>query len=412
MNCLQRKNGIIQFGTTSAKDLIEEYGSPLYIYSEEKIRKKCRQIKEICSLPNMQAYYSAKANSSVAILRIIREEGLFVDAMSLGEVYLEKLAGYATDEILFVSNNVQKKDFQELISQNIRVCIDSISQLKLYCSLHPKSKISIRINPGKGDGHHENVITAGKVKFGIEISCIEKAFDIAKEFGCEITGLHSHIGSLFLSSEIFLESVSVLLDLAKKYPQIDFLDFGGGFGIPYNRSNEEAFPIESFTKQFINKLQQWMEETGRVPSFAIEPGRFVVAEAGICLTTVQSVKSNSGIRFVGTDLGFNFLLRPQLYDSYHEIIHATNDDNSNLEKVTVVGNVCESGDNLGTDRMLPKIVDGDVLLIRDTGAYGMSMASNYNSMKRPAELLIGTDGKVTLIRKRETFEDLSRNQVY
>jgi diaminopimelate decarboxylase len=154
-----------------------------------------------------------------------------------------------------------------------------------------------------------------------------------------------------------------------------------------------------------------MDETGRNPTFAIEPGRFLVAESGACLTEVHSTKVNCGIRFVGTDLGFNFLPRPELYGAYHEIIHATKDSREQ-EKVTVVGNVCESGDYLGRDRILPKIKKGDILLVRDTGAYSFSMASNYNSMSRPVELLLQTNGRVKLIRKRETHKDLIRNQIY
>ncbi|PCI30288.1 MAG: diaminopimelate decarboxylase [SAR324 cluster bacterium] len=409
---LDREKGELQFGKSSATELIEQFGSPLYLYDEETMRARCREMKNLCSLPNFRVYYSAKANTSIALLKIARQEGLHVDAMTVGEIYQEKLAGFTKEEILFLSNNVQPQHFQEVIDQDILVCIDSLSQLETYCALAPGKEVYIRVNPGKGAGHHEKVITAGKVKFGIEPDGIPEAFEIAKKHSCRLTGFQMHIGSLFLQGEEFTPAIQTMLDIAKQYPQIEYIDFGGGFGIPYDREQEQPFPLEKFSETFTSLLTNWMEETGRKPIFAIEPGRFLVAEAGSCLIQVQATKVNSGIKFIGTDLGFNFLLRPEFYGSYHEIIHATNGDNSQKEVVTVVGNVCESGDHLGKDRELPLIQEQDLLLIRDTGAYGFSMASNYNSMMRPAEVLIQSDGKARLIRKRETIETLVNNQIF
>lgn len=408
---LDRKKGQLYFGEYSAANLIEKFGSPLYLYDEQTIRKRCGEAKNLCSLAKFRVHYSAKANTSIALLKIIKEEGLTIDAMTTGEIYQEKLAGFKNDEILFLSNNVNDDDFRDVISQGIRICIDSLSQLKSYCSLTNNQNIYIRINPGKGSGHHEKVITAGKVKFGIEPQDIPDAIKIAEENSSRITGFQIHIGSLFLEKEVYLRAISTLLEISRDYPEINYIDFGGGIGIPYDRKKETPFPLNDFSKEFTQLLAGWMDETGRTPTFAIQPGRFIMAESGSCLIQVQSTKINSQIRFVGTDLGFNFLLRPELYGSYHEIIHATK-VSSKTEKVTIVGNVCESGDYLGKDRNLPKIEVGDILLVRDTGAYGFSMASNYNGMRRPAEILLKYDGKVKLIRKRESMEDLVRNQIY
>lgn len=409
---MELKEDQVYFGSISARELVERFGSPLYIYEESVLRDRCRKVKGLCELENFHISYSAKANSSIALMRIIREEGLAVDAMSAGEIYLEKQAGFTPNQILFLSNNVSEEDFKTIVRQGVKVCVDSISQLERYCKIRPDSEVYIRLNPGVGDGHSEKVITAGKVKFGIEFDMIDAAVGKADEYGCKITGFTIHIGSLFLSPEIFHQSVEKLLNIAEKYPDIQYIDFGGGIGIPYDRENEKDFPFEEYSKTFTETLQKWQENTGRTVTFAIQPGRYVVAEAGSCLTTVQSIKKNQGIKFIGTDLGFNMLLRPEFYGSYHEIRHAEK-TSKETEPADVVGNVCESGDTLGKARSLPSNTEvGDILLIRDTGAYGYSMASNYNGMPRPAEVLIPLNGRPRLVRQRETINDLVRNQVY
>lgn len=411
---LVRKNGEIHFGETAVSKIAEQFGTPLYLYDEKTLRDRCRKLKSICSLPNFKIYYSAKANTNISLLKIIKSEGLLVDAMSIGEIHQEKLAGFTKDEILFLSNNVDEEEFKQVAKEVDKVCVDSLPQLERYCTIKPGSSVYVRINPGegKGAGHHQKVVTAGKVKFGIEISAIDEAIAIAKKHNCKLNGFQIHIGSLFLTGEKYLEAIDALLALAKKYEDIEYIDFGGGIGMPYDRTKEKDFPFESFSKEFTERLQNWMDETGRKPIFAMEPGRFTVAESGMCLATVQAKKENAGIKFIGTNLGFNLLLRPEFYGSYHEIVHATSDDFSDAEEVHVVGNVCESGDHLGKDRTLPKIKEDDILLIRDTGAYGFSMASNYNAVRRPAEVLIKENGDLQLIRKRETLEDLVQNQVF
>ena len=406
------KNGQIHFGEYSTQALIKKYGSPLYIYDENTIRTRCKQLIALCPLPNFRVYYSAKANTSVAILKIIKDEGLKVDAMSPGEIFLEKQAGFESKDILFVSNNVSKEGFLEVIDHDVKVCLDSISQMETYFKINPKSEVIIRLNLGGGAGHHQKVVTAGKVKFGIEKDRIDSAFKVADKYQAKITGFHVHIGSFFLQGDAYLESVANLLKLAEKYPSINYLDFGGGFGVPYDRLTQKEFPLDDFSKSFTKLVSNWSKKNNRNPTFAIEPGRFVTAESGVCLTGVNAVKTNSDVKFIGTDLGFNLFLRPEMYGAYHEIINATNQDLSITEKQSVVGNICESGDYLGQDRDLPLTKEKDIMLIRDTGAYGFSMSGNYNSIKRPAELLLDSSGKIKLIRKRETDQDLLKNQIF
>ncbi|MDX2470033.1 MAG: diaminopimelate decarboxylase [SAR324 cluster bacterium] len=407
------KGNSVSFSGIPATKLAEDFGTPLYIYDEKTIRKNCQALKSMVDLPNFEVFYSAKANTNIALLKIIKSEGLKIDAMSLGELALEKEAGFEASEILFLGNNLKESDIKAVTGEGIKCCLDSLDQVERFCKIAPNTNFYIRLNPGVGTGagHHEKVVTAGKVKFGIDLSLLDEAIILAKAQGCKVTGFMVHIGSLFLDSTPYLNAIEQLLEIAKSYPDIEYIDFGGGIGVAYDRETEQPFPFADFSEKFSKILKDWMSDTGRAPTFAMEPGRFVVAESGACLAEVQSVKTNSGVHFAGTNLGFNFLLRPEFYQAYHEIIKATGLQG---EKVTynVTGNVCESGDNLGKDRELAKCKVGDLLLVRDTGAYGYAMASNYNSMCRPAEVLITATGEAKLIRKREETADLLKNQIY
>ncbi len=403
----------VSFSGIPATKLAEDFGTPLYVYDEKTIRKNCQTLKSMVDLPNFEVFYSAKANTNIALLKIIKSEGLKIDAMSLGELALEKEAGFDNSEILFLGNNLKESDIEAVTKEGITCCLDSLDQVERFCNVAPNSEFYIRLNPGVGTGagHHEKVVTAGKVKFGIDLSLLDDSIELAKTKGCKVTGFMVHIGSLFLDSTPYLNAIEQLLEIAKGYPEIEYIDFGGGIGVAYDRATEQPFPFADFSAKFTTLLKNWSTETGRTPTFAMEPGRFVVAESGVCLTQVQSVKTNSGVNFAGTNLGFNFLLRPEFYQAYHEIVKATGLEGA---KVTynVTGNVCESGDNLGKDRELAECKVGDLLIVRDTGAYGFAMASNYNSMCRPAEVLITAEGEAKLIRRREEISDLLKTQVY
>ena len=398
------------FGQYSAVELTKKFSSPLYIYDEQVLRENCNEIKKLCSLEKFHIHYAVKANSNIALLKIIRSEGLQAEVISIPELKLAQMAGWKKEEILFSGNNIAEEDLHFLIQNQFFVCLDSLCQLETYFALGGDNAC-IRINPLKGEGHHERVITAGKVKFGIDLPQVAAAFELATQKKKKITGINSHIGSLFLESSPFQKAVELLLQIAEKYPSINYIDFGGGFGIAYKES-EEDFSISNYAKKFTAILTEWLAKTKREVSFGIQPGRYIVAHAGLCLAKVQSIKNNQGINFLGTDLGFNFLLRPEFYGAYHKIFHCSN-PSKNTKKFTVTGNICESGDILGKDRNLPEDTKvGDLLAILDTGAYGFSMASNYNSMFRPAEVLLDLKGEAKLIRKRESFADLTNNQIF
>jgi len=410
MTDFTRTKGQLYMGPKSLVSLAEDFSTPLYAYSEQTLRSRCQQLKQ--SFEGLTLCYSAKANSNVALLQIIKDEGIGVDAMSEGEIIQEMAAGYHPEDILFVSNNVTTAHFGRVAAMGInRVVVDSMDQMRRWLAVKPGAHVVLRLNPTQGAGHHQKVITAGKVKFGFDPNLLDQAILEAKELGGKVAGLMIHIGSLFMDPEPWLKAIDWLLDIAKAHPELEYLDFGGGMGVPYNRTTDQPFPMESFAKSLNQRLQGYCEETGTNPEFAIEPGRFLVAECGFCLAEVQSVKVNQGIKFIGTNLGFNFLIRPEMYGAYHEICHVTKEENSQTP-VQVVGNVCESGDYLGQDRLLPETEVGDLLLIRDTGAYGFSMSSNYNSMAKPAEVLVDLKGHTKVIRAAEEPSGILKGQIY
>lgn len=404
------------YAGTSPQELIRQYGSPLYVYNENILRERCREMRKFLSNVPFQVNYSIKANSNLELLKIVREEGLWVDAMSPGEIYVLLAAGFQAEQILYISNNVSEEEMKYAIDRNITVSVDSISQLIQFGRIHHGGKVALRFNGGIGAGHHEKVVTAGnKTKFGIQAESIPEVKKILQQYELNLIGINQHIGSLFMEGEVYYEGVKALLTIAEQFENLEFIDLGGGFGIPYHKQEgQPRLELKSFGRKLSILLKEWRDRTQSSVIFKIEPGRYIVAECGVLLGTVHGVKKNGEYKFVGTDLGMNVLARPVLYESYHEIeVYKKSGEQASedLEKVTVVGNICESGDIMAKDRWLPEISEGDFLGIMDAGAYGYAMSSNYNNRLRPAEVLIKEDGSTELIRKRETLEDLMRNYV-
>lgn len=399
-----------KIGKFTASELIEKFGSPLYVYDAETIKQRFRQLKESISIiKNHKILYACKANSNIEIIRILNQEGAGVDVVSPGEAYSALLAGCESKDILFTGNNMSNWEFDYAVSQGVLLNVGDLSALERFGQKYPGSNVCIRINPDVGGGHHEHVITGGpESKFGIYFTDTKKALEIAEKYNLKISGIHQHIGSNILEEKTFLKAVDVLLKSAKDFPDLEFIDFGGGLGIPY-KPQDKSLNLKDLKKEIAEHFKTFCEEYGKDVEFWIEPGRFLVGESGYLLTTVNTIKYNPGYKYIGTDSGFNHLVRPTMYGSYHEIVNASNPDGE-LEKVTVCGNVCESGDIFARDREIPKINEGDILAILNAGAYGYSMASNYNTRPLPAEVLVEGD-EVKLIRRRENFEELLRNQV-
>lgn len=405
-----------QMGFFEGKDpteLAKLYGTPLYVYNERILRKQCRNLKDMVTYPEFVVDYSAKANSSLALLQIVKSEGLEVDAMSPGEILVERMAGFSPKEIFYICNNVSEEEMQYAIQEGVVISVDSIGQLEQYGRLAPGGDIAIRFNPGVGAGHHEKVVTAGKkTKFGVDPEFIPQVRDILKRYDLNLIGINQHIGSLFMTGEAFVKSIQNLLSIARQFPDLKFIDMGGGFGIPYKKEEgEAALDLEGLGREIDKALYAFAEEYGRKVTFRIEPGRYIAAECGMLLGRVHSIKNNHDKKFIGCDIGFNVLVRPMMYDSYHgvEIYREGGEPSAKEETVTIVGNICESGDILAKDRTLPEILSGDILGVLDAGAYGHVMSSNYNNRLRPVEILIREDGSVDLIRERDTLEDLVRH---
>ncbi len=410
MDCFTEASGF--FGATSPEELADRYGTPLYVYNEAILRERMREMTGLLKDREYTVNYSIKTNSNLSILKIALEEGLSADAMSPGEIHLLLEAGFPADRIFYVGNNVSDEELRYAIDRDIMTSLDSVSQIERFGKINRGGRCAVRLNPGIGAGHHRKVITAGKkTKFAISENDIDAALEAAAKYDLRIVGVNQHIGSLFMDAGPFLEAVKSFLSLAERFNNLEFVDLGGGFGIPYRKLyGEQRLDLESFSVRLGEVIFDWKNRYGKNIIFKTEPGRYIAAECGVILGRVHAIKNSYKEKYIGTDIGMNVLVRPSMYNSWHDIeIYRRNlpvNDKLGSEEVTVVGNICETGDILASDRMLPKIEEGDILCILDAGAYGYSMASNYNNRLRPAEVMIGLDGKDRLIRRREELEDL------
>jgi diaminopimelate decarboxylase len=402
----------LQFADLTGKAVTERFGSPLYLYSERILRRRCQEVANFLSYRPFVANYSCKANTNVALLKIAHSEGLHADAMSPGEIMLLREAGFATNQIFYVGNNVDDAELLYAITAGVTISVDSLAQLERLGRLNPGGKVAVRINPGIGDGHHQKVVTGGAdSKFGVYYTQVDEIKRIANQYLLQIVGLNQHIGSNFLNGETYLASVERMLEIALKFDDLDFIDFGGGFGIPYT-SEQSRLDITSLGDQVSEMLERWVTQYGKRITAQIEPGRYVVAECGVLLITVHALKETPERIFIGTDGGFNVLVRPTMYDAYHEIVNTRLAQSPPEIEAYITGNICESGDLLAQRRPMPKPKEQDVLAVLDAGAYGFSMSSNYNARLRPAEVLLTLNNELQLIRERDTLEDLLRHQIY
>lgn len=400
----------------SPEKIIEEFGSPLYVYNEDILRKRCREMRNLLSYPDFAPSYSVKANSNLELLKIIKSEGLLADAMSPGEIFVLEMAGFKPEEIFYISNNVSAEEMRYAIDRGILISLDSLSQLELFGRLNPGGSLALRFNPGLGAGHSKKVITGGReTKFGINAHLIDEVKMLLDKYQLKLVGINQHIGSLFMDGKPYLEGVKSALEIAENFPDLSFVDFGGGFGIPYRKQEgEERLDLLSLGREIDKLIAGWQSRNKAEITFKTEPGRYVVAESGLLMGRVTAIKENYDRKYIGTDIGFNVLARPMVYGSHHDIeIYRQGElvKEGSKEEVFVTGNICESGDLLAEERNLVRIEEDDLLLLTDAGAYGYSMSSNYNNRLRPAEVLIDSQGKLKLIRRRDQLEDLVRGFV-
>ncbi len=415
---LQNKHGKLYFEGVPVSDLAEKFDTPLYVISEKRIRQNYNRLREAFegNYRKTRICYAAKANSNLVVLKILLSEGAYIDAVSPGEVFTALKAGFPPERIMFTGTNVRNDELKFLIDSEVNLNIDSLSQLDRLLKLTVPKFLSVRVNPEVGAGHHNHVITAGKnSKFGLwETDAIE-AYTRAKESGVDRFGIHMHIGSGVLDSEPYLLALDKLFSITKKVHdklgvRFEFIDIGGGIGVPY-RPGEDELNLAVFAQKVISLFKSKIAEQDLgEPVFCIEPGRYLVSDASILLTSVNTVKITPQKKFVGVDAGFNTLVRPAMYGSYHHILVTNKLEEPEEELYDVVGPICESGDALAKDRKLPKIQEGDLLAVLNAGAYGFSMSSQYNSRPRAAEVLV-KDGRCELVRQREKLEDLLSTQI-
>ena len=388
--------------------LAEKYDSPLYVYDTAIITSQYKRIMDAFkSVQNIQLNYAVKALSNINILKYFKKLEAGLDTVSIQEVKLGLTAGVSPGKIIYTPNGVSLKEIENVAKKGVQINIDNLSILELFGQKHPEIPVCIRINPHVMAGGNSK-ISVGHIdsKFGISVHQVPHIKRVVKNTGMNINGIHMHTGSDILDIDTFLRATEILFDVAKQFTSINFIDFGSGFKVPY-KEGDLSTDIEQLGIQLSDRFNSFCKDFGKDVTLMFEPGKFLVSEAGYFLAKVNVVKQTTSTVFAGIDSGFNHLIRPMMYDSYHHITNISNPTGRD-RYYSVVGYICET-DTFGSNRRISEISEGDILCFQNAGAYCFSMASNYNSRYRPAEVMIYEKNDY-LIRKRETFEDLIKNQ--
>lgn len=406
---MELNNNAFYAGGVKLTDVAAEFGTPVYVYQADKIVAQYKRLKNAFNPIDIKIKYACKALNNTAILQLLKNEGSGLDTVSINEVKLGLRAGFTPEQIIFTPNCVGIDEIREAVEMGVHINIDNISILEQFGAIYGnKVPCCIRLNPHIMAGGNSKIST-GHIdsKFGISIYQLRHVLRVIKSHNMHINGLHMHTGSDILDAGVFLQGAEILFDAAKDFPDLAFIDFGSGFKVAY-KPNDVTTDIEELGKLLGTRFNEFCKEYGRDLELWFEPGKFLVSEAGYFLVKSNVIKQTTATVFVGVDSGLNHLIRPMLYDSYHEIINISNPEGKQ-RIYTVVGNICET-DTFGWDRKLTEVHEGDILCFKNAGAYGITMASNYNARTRPAEVLI-YQGKAHLIRKRENLEDLIQNEV-
>ena len=394
------------------KDLLsisDTWGSPIYVYDAEKISSQYKRLSNAFSkVPSLKINYAMKALSNISILKLMRKLGAGLDTVSIQEVKLGLKAGFTPEQIIFTPNGVSMDEIEEASLLGVQLNIDNLSFLEQFGSKYPHIPVCIRINPHVMAGGNSN-ISVGHIdsKFGISIHQIPHILRIVENTKMHINGIHMHTGSDILDIDVFLYAAEILFDTAKHFKELQFIDFGSGFKVPYKEGDIQT-NIEELGERLSSRFLEFCKEYGRNLTLAFEPGKFLVSEAGYFLVKVNVIKQTTSTVFAGIDSGFNHLIRPMFYGATHSIENISNPE-GRKRFYSVVGYICET-DTFASNRQISEITEGDILCFHNAGAYCYTMASNYNSRLRPAEVL-WINGEAKLIRKAETFEDLLHNQI-
>lgn len=387
----------------------EKFGTPVYVYDASTIVARYHRLKTAFKGQPVSIFYACKALTNINILKLLEQEGCNIDCSSINEVRIALKAGFAPERTLYTSNGIGFDEIEEAAALGVHINIDSLSNLYKFGQKHGGNyPVGIRIRPNIMAGGHLKIATGhDKSKFGIPVEHIDEILKILEKTGLRIKGIHLHSGSDIKDVEVFLKMTSVVFHLLPLFPNIEVVDLGGGFKVPYSEA-EQGTDIDLLAKKTKEIFEGKTNSAGRPLEVWFEPGKFIVSEAGHLVTKVTVLKETPGTVFASIDSGFNHLIRPMFYDAYHTITNLSNPDGP-LTDYTVVGNLCET-DTFATDRALPMTQEGDLLSFSNAGAYGYEMASVFNARPRPAEVLV-KDGECLLIRKRDTLDDLIANQI-
>ena len=415
----KEENNHLVFGGMDVVELAERYGTPLYVTDENKLRHNFKSYKEAFETTDTDIYYAVKANGNLALLKILASEGAGADVFSGGELHLTKSAGIPVEKILFNGNSKSEEDLRETVESGVKVSVDSLDELRALSAVAnevgKEVEIAIRVNPDVSPEVNPKIATGLKEsKFGIPFHDVIPVCEEAEKLpNVLLAGLHCHIGSQILDISVFGEATEKMMALVERVyergMQLKFVDLGGGLGIGYRQEEKEIAPTpKDLADIILPGFEKKTHELGINLKLVLEPGRSIVGATTILLSRVNAVK-RADKNFVAIDAGFNLLIRPVMYDAYHEVVVANKVNERASELYTVVGPICEAGDIIAKDRVLPEVERGDLVAILDAGAYGFSMSSQYNGRPRCAEVLV-CNGKVDLIRSRESIDDLIRNQ--
>jgi diaminopimelate decarboxylase len=391
-------------------DVVEEQGAPVYVYDFSKIEEQYNKLTNAFSHTRLKVMYACKALTNINVLKFLKKIGSGLDTVSIQELRTGLKAGFEPKDIMYTPNCVSLEEMKEAVSLGANINIDNLSMLEHFGNhFGDRIPVCIRINPHIFAGGNPK-ISVGHIdsKFGISIYQMRHLHRILNSTGIKVVGLHMHTGSDILDIDAFLRGTEILLDLAKEYfKDLDYIDFGSGFKVPY-KPTDAGTDIEALGKKLGNRFNEFCQEYGKDLTMMFEPGKYLVSESGYLFVKTNVIKQTTATVFAGVDSGLNHLIRPMLYDAYHHIINVSNPIGT-PRYYTVVGYICET-DTFGWDRKIAEIREGDILCIKNAGAYAFMMSSNYNSRFRPAEVAI-YNGKAHLIRKRETMEDIFANQI-
>jgi diaminopimelate decarboxylase len=396
-------------GGVNLIDVADAHGAPVYVYDASQIVSNYHELKDAFKGVDVQIKYACKALTNINVLKLLKNEGSGLDTVSIEEAKLGLKAGFEPQDILFTPNSVSFEEIKEAVDLGLIINIDELNILEQFGDTYGNSvPCCIRLNPhilAGGNSH----ISVGHIdsKFGISIYQVPHIKRIMDNYGIHINGLHMHTGSDILDADVFLRGANLLYEAAKSFPDLEFMDFGSGFKVKY-KEGDITTDVQDIGAKIVESFKSFCKDYGRELQLWFEPGKYLVSNAGHLLVDVNVVKQTTSTVFAGVNSGQNHLLRPMMYDAYHHITNISNPKGTS-KIYSIVGYICES-DTLGYDRRLNEVRVGDILAISNAGAYGFSMASNYNSRLRPAEVLI-YEGKAHLIRKRETLDQLLENQV-